>query len=102
MFSTKLFVSCGLCWCILRTYLLMSRGVMWGRRDVMTSEMTLTVWTVMPGSESLKMSFGNRPIPCRTLAFLLSLVQKQKGKQSIYNNNLEINNWQIFSNCLLL
>lgn len=48
----------------------------------MTSEMTLTVWTVMPGSESLKMSFGNRPILFRTLAFLLSLVQKQKGKQA--------------------
>lgn len=49
----------------------------------MTSEMTLTVWTVMPGSESLKMSFGNRPIPCRALAFPLSLVQKRKVSQFI-------------------
>lgn len=52
----------------------------------MISEMTLTVWTVMPGSESLKMSFGNRPILCRTLAFLLSLVQKQKGKLNSLNS----------------
>lgn len=49
----------------------------------MTSEMTLTVWTVMPGSESLKMSFGNRPRLCRALAFPLSLVQKQKVSQFI-------------------
>lgn len=52
----------------------------------MTSEMILTVWTVIPGSDSLKISFGNSPIVCKTTAFLPSLVKKTKKSDRQLSN----------------
>lgn len=52
----------------------------------MTSEMILTVSTVIPGSDSLKISFGNSPIVCKTAAFLPSLVKKTKKSSRLLSN----------------
>lgn len=65
----------------------MSRAVIRAfRRKVMTSEMILTVWTVIPGSDSLKISFGSSPIVCKTTAFLPSLVKKTKKSDRQLSN----------------
>lgn len=66
----------------------------------MTSEIILTVWTVIPGSDSLKISFGKSPIVCKTTAFLPSLVKRGKkgGRQSInihHNQHSEEKNLEL-------
>lgn len=70
----------------------------------MTSEIILTVWTVIPGSDSLKISFGKSPIVCKTTAFLPSLVKRGKkgGRQSInIHHNQHWRSRQAYSHCSL-